>query len=555
MKRNLRRIFGVVMTIVLATTIIVPFTPTASAANSSVSFTTSDHSTFRTGGTMRINNVTSGTSHSWNENSHSVSQVQISSPVYLKTYQYQSGEGTYGWYCSKATLEVDRSRYSDVLSTGVQIQLNTTIHTREGGVRWGIELYPQSNGYTLGSLGNSWNSTTVTGSTGARYTYTLCNSSGTTMASAETSGGDFTRDAGCGKSQDLSFGPYYWYLKGSAPAVGETAVVRVVAIVCVHQGDNNYQMISDWTDLTIKGTCSHSQGYNYSCNGNGTHVKTCKTCSQQWTENCSGLSTTNGTCSVCSGSSAYTATLNGNGATAAGTASVSAVYGQNMPSATMPSRTGYTFAGYYDTSAATGGTQYYTAAGASARTWNKTAATTLYARWTANNYNVTLNGNGATTAGTASVNAAYDAAMPSATMPSRTGYTFAGYYDTSAATGGTQYYTAAGASARTWNKTAASTLYARWTANNYNVTLNGNGATTAGTASVNATYDSAMPSATMPSRTGYTFAGYYDTSAATGGTQYYTGAGASARTWNKTAASTLYARWTANTNTAYKVEH
>ena len=53
-----------------------------------------------------------------------------------------------------------------------------------------------------------------------------------------------------------------------------------------------------------------------------------------------------------------------------------------MPSATMPTRTGYTFAGYYDTSAATGGTQYYKADGTSARTWNKTANTTLYARWT-----------------------------------------------------------------------------------------------------------------------------------------------------------------------------
>jgi hypothetical protein len=51
-----------------------------------------------------------------------------------------------------------------------------------------------------------------------------------------------------------------------------------------------------------------------------------------------------------------------------------------MPAATMPTRSGYTFEGYYD--ATTGGTQYYTRAGASARVWNKDAATTLYARWT-----------------------------------------------------------------------------------------------------------------------------------------------------------------------------
>ena len=53
-----------------------------------------------------------------------------------------------------------------------------------------------------------------------------------------------------------------------------------------------------------------------------------------------------------------------------------------MPSATMPTRTGYTFAGYYDNTS--GGTQYYTATGESAKNWDKAAATTLYARWTFN---------------------------------------------------------------------------------------------------------------------------------------------------------------------------
>ena len=163
----------------------------------------------------------------------------------------------------------------------------------------------------------------------------------------------------------------------------------------------------------------------------------------------------------------YTVTLdkNANDATA-GTVSVSATYDANMPiPITLPTRSGYTFAGYYDTSAATGGVQYYTVSGASARTWDKAANTTLYARWIANTYTVTLdkNANDAT-AGTASVTATYDAAMPTPiTLPTRSGYVFAGYYDTSAATGGVQYYTVSGASARTWDKAANTTLYARWT--------------------------------------------------------------------------------------------
>lgn len=92
---------------------------------------------------------------------------------------------------------------------------------------------------------------------------------------------------------------------------------------------------------------------------------------------------------------------------------------------------------------------------------------TLYAQWEANKYTVSFNRNCPTTGQggqTSSVTATYDLAMPSiaTTAPSCSGYTFQGWYDTSASVGGTQYYTATGASARTYNKTANTTLYARW---------------------------------------------------------------------------------------------
>ena len=164
---------------------------------------------------------------------------------------------------------------------------------------------------------------------------------------------------------------------------------------------------------------------------------------------------------------------------------------------------------------------------------------------TANTYTVSFNANGGTGGQTATVQATYDAAMPtiSTTAPTKPGYTFGGWYD--AATGGTQYYTAAGASARNWDKAANTTLYAHWTANTYTVTLNKQSGT-GGSGSVTATYGAAMPSATMPTREGYIFQGYYDTDATSGGTQYYTAAGASARNWDKAANTTLYARWMKN---------
>lgn len=248
-----------------------------------------------------------------------------------------------------------------------------------------------------------------------------------------------------------------------------------------------------------------------------------------------------------------TVTLNINGGTtAADTTSVQAYLGSAMPTInSFPKRTGYTFAGYFDTSSATGGTKYYNANGTSAKNWDKTNTTaTLYAHWTANTYTVTLDKNGGTADGTTSVTATYDANMPvptGFTLPTRTGYTFEGYFDTNAATGGTKYYNADGTSAKNWDKTdTTATLYARWTANTYTVTLDPNGGV-AGTASVTATYDANMPTGvTMPTKPGYTSTGFYkyatDTSGVTN-TQYYNGTAGSEHIWDITEDTTLYAHW------------
>ena len=69
-----------------------------------------------------------------------------------------------------------------------------------------------------------------------------------------------------------------------------------------------------------------------------------------------------------------------------------------MPSATAPTRTGYTFGGYY-TSSGGAGTQYYNASMGSAKNWDKTTNTKLYAKWTAKSYNVTFKGGNQTTTG------------------------------------------------------------------------------------------------------------------------------------------------------------
>ncbi|MBR4564985.1 MAG: InlB B-repeat-containing protein [Paludibacteraceae bacterium] len=90
------------------------------------------------------------------------------------------------------------------------------------------------------------------------------------------------------------------------------------------------------------------------------------------------------------------------------------------------------------------------------------------------------------------------------------------------------------------------TLYAKWDKKIYStVHLDAAGAYNHYTSSVVATYKLSMPGiTTLPMRAGYVFDGYYDAPNGAG-TQYYTGLGASVRTWDKTdSEATLYAKWT-----------
>ncbi len=239
--------------------------------------------------------------------------------------------------------------------------------------------------------------------------------------------------------------------------------------------------------------------------------------------------------------SAYAVTFDKQGGTG-GDNGVAATFGSAMPAATAPSRTGYTFGGYYGGTNGTG-TQYYDAAMASVTNWDVSANTTIYAKWIANTYTVNLDKQGGT-GGSSSVTATFGSAMPAATVPSRTGYTFGGYYSGIGGTG-TPYYTNTMASATNWNVPANTTLYAKWIANTYAVTLDLQGGT-GGSTGVTATFESAMPAATPPTRIGYTFGGYF-TAANGGGSQYYSDTMASTRNWDILDTATLYAKWTLST--------
>ena len=265
----------------------------------------------------------------------------------------------------------------------------------------------------------------------------------------------------------------------------------------------------------------------------------------------------------------YTVTLDRQGGSG-GTAGVTATYGSALPAITPPTRGKYVFGGYY-AAANGGGARYYTASGASARSWDRTGTTTLYAKWTANTYKIEIDfGAAVTFRGNAVASYTYpetDAHLETGTssgyvlhVPTRAEYAFDGYYD--AASGGNCVYDAAGKAVQGTYWTASGskgtfkglpdanatvmTLYARWRdpSQTYTVTLDRQGGS-GGPASVTATYGSPMPAITPPTRAKYAFGGYY-TAADGGGTQYYTASGTSARNWDKTSEITLYARWMTN---------
>ena len=118
---------------------------------------------------------------------------------------------------------------------------------------------------------------------------------------------------------------------------------------------------------------------------------------------------------------------------------------------------------------------------------------TLKATWGTDTYKVTLDNQGATTAGTAEVYYQYNTTNTingitcyyytditlktcvtngtTITVPTKTGYTFDGYY-TEVNGGGTQYVNASGTFINNiYNTTGSKTLYAKWTANKYKLTL------------------------------------------------------------------------------------
>lgn len=170
-----------------------------------------------------------------------------------------------------------------------------------------------------------------------------------------------------------------------------------------------------------------------------------------------------------------TITLNNQSATSPGTASQAVeLFNTALTSPIIcPTKTGYTFGGYY-TASDGGGVQIIEddgdwIASVSGYTdgdtkWIKESPTvTLYAKWTAKTTTITLHANGGSADG--AVVATYDAALPSFDAITRSQHVLTGYW--TSATGGTKVINADGsfaANSGTWNREDGETLelFAQW---------------------------------------------------------------------------------------------
>lgn len=184
-----------------------------------------------------------------------------------------------------------------------------------------------------------------------------------------------------------------------------------------------------------------------------------------------------------------------------------------------PTRTGYTFSGWYN-----GGKQY------TSGVWKTDDNITLTATWMANTYKATYNANGGSVSPTYK-NYTYDAQYTLLT-PQRTGYEFISWYNGDSIV----------AQSGTWKFDTDISLKAEWKAITYTVTYDA-GIGTSSVASAQATYDSYFTLATAE-RVGYTFDGWY-----------YNGSEYSDGIWKTAKSITLTAKWVANTDTKYVVNH
>ncbi len=229
-------------------------------------------------------------------------------------------------------------------------------------------------------------------------------------------------------------------------------------------------------------------------------------------------------------------TLNGGSGVSSSTYTVST--SSQTKTIANPTRTGYQFAGWTVSCSNGSPTISGTTLTIPANCYNNI---TLSAKWTANTYSVKYKANGGSGSMSDSTHT-YDVVNNlTSNSFTRAGYTFAGW--ATSANGAKVYNNSQSVSNLTTTNGATVTLYAVWRAIAITVVLDTQSTTATSTASFTQTYDATLPNISPPSRTRYTFGGYY-TEPKGGGQKIYNADGTPAVTKSTFLLdTTLYAYW------------
>jgi uncharacterized repeat protein (TIGR02543 family) len=188
----------------------------------------------------------------------------------------------------------------------------------------------------------------------------------------------------------------------------------------------------------------------------------------------------------------HTVAFNANGGTVTPASDATGVGGK-LSSLPTPTKSGYTFNGWF-TTATDDGTAVTTSTVFSANA-------TVHARWTLNIYTITFDAGGGTVT-PASGTTGEGWKLAELPTPAKTNYIFNGWY--TAATDGTEVSTSTAFSADV-------TVYARWTLTSYTIKYNLNGGTNHVSNPASYTSESSV-TLNSPTRSGYAFCGWYDKS-------------------------------------------
>lgn len=220
----------------------------------------------------------------------------------------------------------------------------------------------------------------------------------------------------------------------------------------------------------------------------------------------------------------YNLSFNPQGGTVTPT-STTVVYNSAVGALPTPTKTNYTFSSWNTLADGTGANY------ASTTVYNLAADSTVYAQWTGAEYHINFNAQGGTVTPT-STTVVYNSAVGTLPTPTKTNYTFLNW-NTAADGTGTDYGTST-----VYQISGDSTLYASWRGNTHTIAFNPQGGTVAPTVKT-VYYNEAVGTLPTPTKTGYTFSGWY-TESNGGGSQIN-----ATTIYSFTENIPLFAKWTA----------